>query len=268
MQPIRQLARQACQAAVPGSPLAALQHLPLYRDSPTNALDEAITLLFAGQDTSAATLSWTLYLLSRHPQAQQRLADELQQCSSSSSSIDDNVDKKQQQQQRSMVYLDAVVKESMRLYPVAPFVVRQLGHDVTIPDGPLLPAGAMACIWIYSLHRNPDHWEEPDKFRPERWLSDTTAAKSTTTTTTPSTIYIPFAAGPRNCVGQPLANVVVRTILARLVGEFDVQDEVDAAAGPKRMQAGFTVLPQGGLKLRFVPRRQPVTTTTTLSASP
>jgi hypothetical protein len=63
MQPIRRLARQACQAAAPGSPLDVLQHLPLYRDSPIKALDDAITLLFAGQVTSAATLSWTLYLL-------------------------------------------------------------------------------------------------------------------------------------------------------------------------------------------------------------
>jgi cytochrome P450 len=111
-------------------------------------------------------------------------------------------------------------------------------------------------------------WEEPDQFRPERWLSD--AAAKTTTTTTPSTFYMPFATGPRNRVGQPLANVVMRTILARLVGEFGVQDkEVDAAAaGHIRIQAGFTVLPQGGMKLRFVPRRRPMTTTTTLSSSP
>jgi hypothetical protein len=63
MQPIQQSTRQACRATAPGSPLNALQHLPLYRDSPIKALDDAITLLFAGQVTSAATLSWTLYLL-------------------------------------------------------------------------------------------------------------------------------------------------------------------------------------------------------------
>jgi cytochrome P450 len=242
MQPIRALARQACRDAAPDSPLYALQQHLLYQIG-TNALDEAITLLFAGQDTSAATLSWTLYLLSQHPHAQQKLVDELLVCCDSSSN-GKKPRRQQPQQQHRMAYLDAVIKESMRLYPVAPFVVRQLEQDVMVlPGNHRLPAGAIACIWIYSLHRNPDHWDQPDQFIPERWYE-----------ATPKQSYMPFAAGPRNCVGQPLANIVVRLILARLIREFDVQDDSSGQNANKRMQAGFTVLPQDGLKLRFVPR--------------
>jgi cytochrome P450 len=245
MGPIRALARQACRDAAPDSPLYALQQQPLYQIG-TNALDEAITLLFAGQDTSAATLSWTLYLLSQHPTVQQKLVDELLVCCDSSSNVkkQKRQPRQDQQQQHRMAYLDAVIKESMRLYPVAPFVVRQLEQDVIVlPGNHRLPAGAIACIWIYSLHRNPDHWDQPDQFIPERWYE-----------ATPKQSYMPFATGPRNCVGQPLANVVVRLILARLIREFDVQDDSSGQNANKRMQAGFTVLPQDGLKLRFVPR--------------
>jgi cytochrome P450 len=249
MQPIRALARQACRDATPESPLYALQQLPLYQLA-SNALDEAITLLFAGQDTSAATLSWTLLLLSQHPHVQQTLADELLLSSSSSlTQGGGGGDVKKQQHQYRMAYLDAVIKESMRLYPVAPFVVRTLDRDIDMP-GVRLPAGATACIWIYSLHRNPDHWEEPDQFKPERWF------EKTATTTPKQSYYMPFAAGPRNCVGQPLANVVVRLILARIVKEFKVMDPSGQNSN-KRMQAGFTVLPQDGLKLKFVPRQIP-----------
>ena len=227
MQPIRALARQACDNAAPNSPLDALQQQALYQTG-SNALDEAITLLFAGQDTSAATLSWTLHLLSQHPKVQQKLADELSGAEA-------------WKQKCKLAYLDAVIKESMRLYPVAPFVVRKLEHDVTIP-GVRLPKGAIACIWIYSLHRNPDIWNQPDEFIPERWF-----------TATPKQAYMPFAAGPRNCVGQPLANVAVRLFLARLVSEFEFVAPSERSCR-KRMQAGFTVLPQDGLYLKMVPR--------------
>lgn len=229
MKPIRALARHACNNAAPNSPLHVLKEQSLYKIG-SNALDEAITLLFAGQDTSAATLSWTLHLLSQHPKVQQKLADEL-------------YDSKGTQPFYKSNYLDAVVKESMRLYPVAPFVVRKLDHDVTM-HGVQLPKGAIACIWIYSLHRNPDLWEQPDQFMPERWLEATTPKQS---------VYMPFAAGPRNCVGQPLANVIVRTFLARLVSEYEFVDPSNQNSR-KRMQAGFTVLPQDGLKLKLVPR--------------
>jgi cytochrome P450 len=278
MVPIRQVAAEAIARAAPMSPLRQLQQLPLYSESngkcSKNLMDEAITLLFAGQDTSAATLSWTLHLLTIHPHVQAKLAEEV--CREVSA--DETLSKKLLSR---LPYLDAVLKESMRLYPVAPFVVRQVGKNLQIDgsegDDPkktshvTLPEGSLACIWIYSLHRNPEYWERPDDFWPERWLTDDNSI-------TPGS-YMPFAAGARNCVGQPLANVILRTLLARLIHRYEFRDErVVAAAADKalvlrdkgdnggttteipgegdpsmkfrkEMQAGFTVLPQDGLPL-------------------
>ena len=161
MRPIREFARLACQNAVDGSPLDLLSRRTSHSSLPSTAssntpelekiddgannkafgqsfpkdiskvlLDEAITLLFAGQDTSAATLSWTLHLLSLNPKKQQRAAEEVRSVIENSDSSATAISKSMISQ---MPYLDAVIKESMRLYPVAPFIVRKLTTDITIP---------------------------------------------------------------------------------------------------------------------------------------
>lgn len=251
---IREFAKSACANAQPGSPLHSLQSHPLYTDTDTrsrkNLVDEAITLLFAGQDTSAATLSWTLHLLSLHVDVQAKLTRELVDVVGSDPKLLSRKDLSK------LPYLDAVIKESMRLYPVAPFVVRKVGESAA--SQLRIPKGTLACVWIYCMHRHPDYWSDPDDFRPERWLTkecnDITSA------------YIPFAAGPRNCVGQPLANIVLRVVLARLVLRFDFRDDRVERLDKKNhscqrqlreqlfsmrkdMQAGFTVLPEGGVDL-------------------
>ena len=146
MGPIREFARLTCESALPGSPLALLGRrtshsspgscatdaAPRRNDAPARVskdlLDEAITLLFAGQDTSAATLSWTLHLLSLHPDKQERAAEEVRSVLGEAETGTATVSKSMISR---MPYLDAVIKESMRLYPVAPFVVQRLTADVT-----------------------------------------------------------------------------------------------------------------------------------------
>ena len=295
MDPIRQMAEKACVDAKPNSPLALLQQLPLYakkdagkkRSFSSNLVSEAITLLFAGQDTSAATLSWTLHLLTLYPDVQAKLADEVCNVLNGPAGCNNRDDVRVTKKLISkMVYLDAVIKESMRLYPVAPFVVRKVQKDLKVgasegrftddrvqeldahAPGVSLPAGSLACIWIYSLHRHPQFWSRPDDFVPERWLvnssdDDGRTGQRDKGVATPGA-FIPFAAGPRNCVGQPLANVILRTLLARLIHRYEFRDErvvklqeessmdsdtfrTMASKFRKDMQAGFTVLPQGGL---------------------
>ena len=285
MGPIRDFARAACLNAQPGSPLASLQSRSSHgpgndtRSSTRNPtdvskamMDEAITLLFAGQDTSAATLSWTLHLLSLYPEAQEKLAREVA-CSlgkQRDSEGDGGGQFFTKQFISSLSYLDAVIKESMRLYPVAPFVVRKLPQDVAISaenksgvGAPtILPEGSLACVWIYALHRNPRLWHRPDDFVPERWidpkLKDLDEGQR-------SGAFMPFASGPRNCVGQPLAHVILRIMLARIVDRYRVVDKrlghdggvatASAMDLRKDMQAGFTVLPSGGVRLSLQRRR-------------
>ena len=281
MGPIREFARAACVNARDGSPLASLRRRPSHAgpeksrfvDVPKAILDEAITLLFAGQDPSAATLSWTLHLLALHPQVQDRLAQELCKCIQGSDPKPDNRKASfvTKQDISKMPYLDAVIKESMRLYPVAPFVVRRLPQNTPIPRenksdrSVILPEGSLACIWIYALHRNPKLWHRPNDFVPERWLDPEIRRLDDGQT---SGAFLPFAHGPRNCLGQPLAHVILRIVLARIISSSKVVDEGLEALEKKRdaskngkydvdplmflrkdMQAGFTVLPCGGVNL-------------------
>ena len=282
MVPIRKFARLVCENAVPGSPLALLSE----RDSHSSGnpagskvskdlLDEAITLLFAGQDTSAATLSWTLHLLSLHPDKQERVAKEVRSVLANAETkpiLKSHISK--------MPYLDAVIKESMRLYPVAPFIVRKLTSDITIPidEGDLatpnsnktcsMPASTFACIWIYALHHNPKLWQRPNEFLPERWIDP--ELRDQDVGQKEYGAYMPFAIGPRNCLGQPLAQAVLRILLARIINRYLVVDpkyqalqklskvvddvKFDPKYLRKDMQAGFTVLPSNGLKVQLVER--------------
>jgi hypothetical protein len=266
--PIREFAEQACECALPGSPLGKLQIMESHvrRSTARNSrfskdlLDETITLLFAGQDTSAATRSWIVHLLSIHPEIQERLAKEVQSVASNDKSSATSV-RVSREVIAKLPFLDAVVQESMRLYPVAPFVVRRLQDEVCV-DGQdesgcdsrtILPRGAVACIWIYGLHRNPHFWHRPNDFVPDRWLRESKDPGQF------NGAYMPFAAGPRNCVGQPIAYVVLRTLLARLILQYEFYDErlQEATSGSDlriEMQAGFTVLPSGGVTVRIRPR--------------
>ena len=259
--PIRLFARSACENAQPGSPLAKLKEMESHNgQAPIDGiskdlLDEAITLLFAGQDTSAATLSWTLHLLSLFPSIQEKVAAEVRGVLQNEG-IDGTDFVVGRRIISQLPYLDAVVKESMRLYPVAPFVVRRIMEDLPIADSKRtnesakIPAGSVACVWIYSLHRNKKFWARPDDFVPERWIDPELKDIGQT-----NGAFMPFAAGPRNCVGQPLAHIVLRTLLTKLVSRYEFRDDrLDVSELRKDMQAGFTVLPAGGVTLSVVER--------------
>ncbi len=300
MKTIREFAQCACFNALPGSPLYSLRSRKSHNHTLESSvidgnnvnkalLDEAITLLFAGQDTSAATFSWTLHLLSLHPNVQERLAQEISDalndydsnnethCFPRSDEYDNDYLTTYRKIDKKMViklpYLDAVLKESMRLYPVAPFVVRNLPEELSIPHEEsdkffTIPKDTLACIWIYGLHRNKKFWYQPNHFIPERWI-DPELQKLDAGQRNGS--FIPFASGPRNCVGQPLAHIVLRIVLAKIIYFCEFSDdrlknlrehcksdeEIREATSPfrKDMQAGFTVLPTGGVHLNVNKRK-------------
>jgi len=146
--------------------------------------DELVTLLLAGHETTATALAWTFDELFRHPAALERLHD-----------ADD-------------AYLDAVIKESLRLHPPIAFVDRKLRVDFEL-GGRTLPAGTIVAPCIYLAHRRADLYPEPNAFRPERFLDRA-----------PETYgWLPFGGGVRRCVGASFATfemrVVLETILAR-----------------------------------------------------
>jgi len=161
------------------------------------------TLTFAAAHlTTAHTLSWTLFLLSQHPQAMQRLAAELE-------SVGDKPDWTELQ---SLKWLDCVIRESMRLLPASSYSHRITSEPVSV--GPLnLPKGAAVVFSQFITHHRPDLFEEPEEFRPERWLTINPGAYE----------YLPFGAGARRCIGADLAMMEIRTALSLILKQHHFQ---------------------------------------------
>lgn len=184
--------------------------------------DELMTLLVAGHETTATSLSWAVERLIRHPEALQRLRDDLDAGSED--------------------YLDAVIKETLRMRPVLPVVVRDLQDDVTIGDH-LLPKGTRLACSITLMHRRPEIYPEPEAFRPERFLD-----------TQPGTYtWIPFGGGIRRCLGASFALFEMKHVLPEIIQQLELAP-VDPA--PERVARRLiTLTPGNRAHVRVVARR-------------
>jgi enediyne biosynthesis protein E7 len=173
-----------------------LQMLMEARDKETGApmserelIDEAMTLIVAGHETTASGLNWTWYLLSQNPEAERLLHAEV-----------DAVAEKPQPSLADMEqlsYTRNVVDEALRLYPPGWLLSRRTIAADTL-SGFEVPAGTDVLLCLYLLHRHPRYWKEPEAFRPERFDAAHEAER-------PRFAYMPFAAGPRHCIGETLA---------------------------------------------------------------
>jgi cytochrome P450 family 135 len=175
--------------------------------------DELVTLLVAGHETTATALSWAVERLTRHPAKLKRLRDEVLAGEDA--------------------YLDAVVKETLRLRPVLPIVVRRLTEPVEI-GGYLLPEGTRVAPCIYLLHRREDVYAEPHAFRPERFL-DQPAGTYT---------WIPFGGGVRRCLGASFALFEMKQVLSAIVERLEIEASRPEAERVRRRQ--ITLAPSRG----------------------
>ena len=175
--------------------------------------EEVDTFMFEGHDTTASALSWTLYLIGRHPEVQKKLHTEIDNASVSENLLD---------KIRNMKYLEYVIKESLRLYPPVPFYARVLDKD-TLIDGQLFPKGATVSIDVISIHTNPEDWDDPMSFNPDRFGEEKFYKRKPYT-------YLPFSAGPRNCIGQKFAMLEDKIFVYFILSNFQinsVQDDND-----------------------------------------
>jgi cytochrome P450 len=174
--------------------------------------DQLLTMFIAGHDTSTALLSWSLALLTRHPQALELVVAELDAAIGSDEPAYDQV--------RSLPYLDRVIKESLRLYPPIHLGSRIAATDMVFHEF-AIPAGTRALYSIYLTHRDRRYWPDPDRFDPDRFLPERTGDR-------PAYAFIPFGGGPRNCIGAAFAQMEVKLILARLLQRFVFRSTGDA----------------------------------------
>jgi cytochrome P450 len=165
---------------------------------------EVTTFLLAGQETTSLALTWTWYLLSQHPGAQRRLEEEID--TALNGRLPEYTDLV------NLPYTRMVIDEALRLYPPAWGFSRQaLGDDVV--GGFDLPRGWLAFVIPYVLHRLPAFWQDPDAFDPDRFLPERSADR-------PKFVYLPFGAGPRQCIGSQFALIEAQLTVTTLAQSY------------------------------------------------
>lgn len=194
--------------------------------------DELRTLLFAGHETTAITLSWAFYWLHRNPETLSKLREELDALP---------VDAAPDVIVR-LPYLDAVCSETLRLYPILPDVLRTLKKPLTLGEY-VLPAGYAVAPVSALTHYNPEIFPEPQVFKPERFIGRAYKPNE----------YMPFGGGARRCVGAAFASYELRLVLATILRAFELKPSTDEAIMPVRRNA--TMGPSTGVEMVIVQRR-------------
>jgi cytochrome P450 len=194
-------------------------------------IDNLITFLAAGHETTAKALTWALYLLARAPQWQTRIRDEVLSVAGRDRIGPEHLDR--------LTTTKAVLEEAMRLYPPAPVMNRQTASAMVL-GGKHLTAGANIVIPIYAVHRHRRLWEDPDRFDPERFFPERKAKIARTQ-------FMPFGFGPRTCIGASFAMMEGVAILATLVRGAELA--WDGRHLPEPLSR-VTLRPKGGMPLR------------------
>jgi cytochrome P450 len=197
-------------------------------------VDNIVSFLMAGYDTTAFSLTWTLYLISQSPEWEARMLREIEEVVGSGPFGAEHVARLETVQQ--------VINESMRLYPTAPVIVRDIPQDIEL-DGVHVPAGTIGIIPIYAIHRHHSFWEDPDRFDPARFGRDRPKPGRFQ--------FLPFGAGPRVCIGAAFAMIEATIMIATFVRAAHF--EVGTGFAP-RPAARMFLFPENGMPMRVTLR--------------
>ncbi|KAG5305990.1 CP4C1 protein, partial [Acromyrmex insinuator] len=197
---------------------------------------EVDTIMFAGHDTTASSLCFILALLAEHKDIQDRVRNEVD------IAMQDNEDKLTMKFLNQLLYLERCIKEALRLHSVIFFISRICEEDVKLQSY-LVPAGTNLVIDINGVHKDPNFWPNPEVFDPDRFLPERIRNRHPYS-------YIPFSAGPRNCIGQRYAMLQMKMMVTSLIHHFYLEP-VDYIKNV-RLQVDFILHPHP-LRVRFVP---------------
>ena len=230
-----------------GAPANLLEAMIVAADDPGSGITDkevsgnVMTMLLAGEDTTANTLAWAIWLLASHPASLARARAEID-------AVLGEPHEWTPERFAAMPWLEACANETMRLKPVAPLLVVQALRDTTVADI-RVPAGTLVFGALRSDSLRDDYFAKAEQFAPERWLETGLSAGSA------SRVGMPFGAGPRVCPGRQLAMLEMKMALATLVGRFDLESVGTPGGGAPEERMSFTMEP-GGLSMRLRERQR------------
>ncbi|XP_012062914.1 PREDICTED: cytochrome P450 4C1-like [Atta cephalotes] len=197
------------------------------------------TFMFEGHDTTAVAITWTLFLLGNNLKHQAKVHEELEEV------FGDSETPASLKELSKLKYLDRVIKETLRIFPSVPIITRELSKDVKI-DNFILPKGVMVVLAILLTHRNPVVWPDPLKFDPDRFLPENSKNRN-------PYAYIPFSAGPRNCIGQKFAQLEEKTVLTAILRKWRVKSvkTVDTI----KFEGSLTLRPSEDVLMHFTSKK-------------
>ncbi len=202
-------------------------------------IDEALTIFSAGHETTANALTWTFYLLSKHPPTLLKLQKEIDDLElSEGDSISATMLSK-------LPFTKVVIEESMRLYPPAVALIRKATKTSWVQNVKI-PKNSIIFINIRNIQRHKDLWSDPDKFKPERFLSQSRENNI-------KFAYIPFGVGQRVCIGNHFAMMEVQLILASIIRKFELKL---IEGHPVEEKLAVTLRPKYGMPMYLSVRNQ------------
>lgn len=196
--------------------------------------------MFAGHDTTASALSWIFYNLAMNQEYQERCRAEVTSLLQDRDTDDITWDDLSQ-----LKFTTMCIKESLRLHPPVLALTRYFSQDMKMPEDRLIPQGCLCLISIYGIHHNPVVWSDPEVFDPMRFDLQKPKERS-------PHAFIPFSAGPRNCIGQNFAMSEMKVVVAKTLIRFSI------LPGPKPVRRLYRLVmrAEGGLILHFKPLSQ------------
>ncbi|XP_019548746.2 probable cytochrome P450 4ac1 isoform X2 [Aedes albopictus] len=173
--------------------------------------EEVDTFMFEGHDTTASAITFIFLTIANHQDAQLQLSEEIKTMIAGRTNPNEPLSIHDYGE---LKYMDRVIKECLRLYPPVPFISRAILEDTWFGER-FIPKDSMANVHIYDLHRDPEQFPEPERFDPDRFLPENVEKRN-------PYAYVPFSAGPRNCIGQRFAMLELKAILTAVLREFRV----------------------------------------------
>eukprot|EP00357_Protocruzia_adherens_P002638 CAMPEP_0114972430 /NCGR_PEP_ID=MMETSP0216-20121206/388_1 /TAXON_ID=223996 /ORGANISM="Protocruzia adherens, Strain Boccale" /LENGTH=521 /DNA_ID=CAMNT_0002332797 /DNA_START=48 /DNA_END=1613 /DNA_ORIENTATION=+ len=203
-------------------------------------IDECVTFVFAGSETTAILLQWIFYNLTQHPEVATKLREELETHFAEALKIDPSKIISNYRELDRLPYLDSVIQETLRLFPPAPIISPRIAVKDTIVKGLKIKKGTLIEISPYLIHRSPFNWSNPTTFNPDRKDSDSNLLA-----------FLPFSEGKRGCIGKFFALMEAKIAITKFVLDQEIRCDLSSV---ERLKTKITLFVEGGMEAQISTR--------------